>query len=224
MPDPYQNRPPRSTSQSCVILVAGLLVVIFFCGFGEVIFSNPEGQRIQSVNKAKNIVLGLRTYSSENDGFFPNRFNDGKPFTSSQDAFNILIPDIITVEQTFWTRTNESRKAPDENNNLTKDECGYGYVSGQTESSSPDSPLVFEGGLNRSDLSCSERMPFLDQAIAIVGFVDGSVLQLPLSSNQPGATIQNPYRKKKVDNIFVEIDKGGSLDTDPKNILLPIGY
>lgn len=222
-----KNETPSQTSQFSllnillVLGVAALLYILFKPSISSPGYPNSQSR---SVNRVKNIVLGLRTYSYDNDGYFPKSQN-GKPFTSSQDAFNLLIPDIINTESTFWIETSEPNhhNHPVEDDHLDKGECTYGYISGQHDTDTYAlSPLVFEGFLNKADFSCSEYMPWLEKKVAVVGFADGHVEQARLTSKKPGATIKSS--DGKVDNIFLERTKGGHLDTSSNNALFPMGW
>lgn len=175
---------------------------------------------MKSVNNVKNITLAMRTYSGGNGFVFPEN-HEGRPYTSSQDAFAFLSD--LVLESSFWIETSDpNSQKPNENGTLEKGECIYGYVSGLNEKSLISSPLVFEGLLNRKDFSCTDHMPWLSEKRAVVGFVDGHVEQVLLTSPKAGATMQSQDRT--MSNILLEISKGGALDTKPSNVLLPIGY
>lgn len=215
MTHPNKNKSHSSNFRLKSCFLIGLLgLIILWLVYPTLNRFRIANQRIQSVNKTKNIVLGLRIYAAENDGEFPSS-RKGVAFTSSQDAFNMLIPEIINTEQTFWKKNEEPnhRKPPIEDGVLTKGECIYGYVSGLRDDSFPLSPLVFEGFLNTKDFSSTKYSLRGKDGGVSFGFVDGHVEMADFTS-----------RKLGVENIFLQKQSDGTNITNPENILFPIGW
>jgi len=208
-------------------MVAAVLIQIYI----EV---RTKGKKINALSNVRSITMACRTFEVE-WGHFPD-FDprtvkpDKQPeiFGTSTDAFNLLIPSYIDVESFFWVKTKdpERRVPPREDGLLESHENVYCYVAGQ--SSTPefqDSPLVADG-LMESPGRYGEFHPWLSYGHAIVGFVDGHVREMPLTSKQPGATARS--EDGGVTNIFeprrIGADgqpAGGWLATEVGNLLFP---
>lgn len=188
---------------------------------------------IKDVSNVKQIVLACRTFASDYDGQFPSYDPDdpasgasGK-FSTSTEAFNVLIPDYIDTESIFWIKTKnpEKDRPPREDENLESNENTFAYVSGQTDISFSRSPLVADGEMEGPG-TYGEFHPWLDAKTAVIGYVGGHAAKEKLTSAEAGATVRT--KDGLIKDIFKKREKGGEgggsgglLDTDPANILLP---
>ncbi len=214
-----------------VITIIGILASTAMPAYNGI---QERGKRIKSVSNVKNIILGCRAFAADWEGLYPSfdpdAESDGEDtFSSSTDAFNVLIPDYIDSEGIFWTQTKHPDKLrpPREDGQLENEENVYAYVTGQTDTSFSRSPLVADG-LMEGIGSYGEHHPWLKSKKAIVGFCGGHVTEERLNSSAPGATIKS--KDGIVENIFEErvpaedgegTSSGGYLDTKQDNVLLP---
>ena len=210
-----------------VIAIIGILASVATPAYNGI---RQSGMRTKDVNNIRQILLGCRVFSSDWEGLYPSfdpKDDEGGEFSTSYEAFNVLIPDYIDTEAVFWLQTKdpERMRAPQEDGELEANECVYGYVTGQTDSSYSNSPLVFDGLMDGPGVM-GEYHPWLNKKKAVVGYCDGHVEQNQLTTSQPGATVMS--RDRRVENIFEErtVDEdgkmsGGYLDTKQDNVLLP---
>ena len=216
-----------------VITIIGILASTAMPAYNGI---QERGKRIKSVSNLKNIVLACRAFSADWDGLYPSFDPDAEDdgggeedeFSTSTDAFNVLIPDYIDTESIFWVQTKHPDKLrpPREDGELENEENVFCYVTGQTDTSFSRSPLVADGLMDGIG-EYGEYHPWLRSKKAIVGFCGGHVTEERLTSNQEGATIKS--KDGLVENIFDErtVDEegegssGGWLDTKKDNVLLP---
>ncbi|MDF1863037.1 MAG: type II secretion system protein [Verrucomicrobiales bacterium] len=215
-----------------VITIIGILASTAMPAYNGI---QERGKRIKSVSNLKNIVLACRAFSADWDGLYPSFDPDADDdggeedeFSTSTDAFNVLIPDYIDTESIFWVQTKHPDKLrpPREDGELENEENVFCYVTGQTDTSFSRSPLVADGLMDGIG-EYGEYHPWLRSKKAIVGFCGGHVTEERLTSSQEGATIKS--KDGLVENIFDErsVDEegegssGGWLDTKQDNVLLP---
>ncbi|NNE94368.1 MAG: type II secretion system protein [Verrucomicrobiales bacterium] len=202
--------------------------------------ATPAYTRIQEnakiskdVNNVRQIILGCRAFSADEEGAFPWGMGDDEESgsedgsaSSSVDAFNDLIPDYIDSEAIFWIRTKnpDKQSPPIENDELESEECTFAYCAGQFDTSFSRSPLVADGEMDGPG-TYGEFHPWLRSRKAVVGFVGGHVKPLKLTQSTPGATVMS--EDKQIEDIFQEKsqeeggESGGLLDTEQSNVLLP---
>tara|TARA_R110002096_G_scaffold84777_8_gene195533 strand:+ start:892 stop:1590 length:699 start_codon:yes stop_codon:yes gene_type:complete len=213
-----------------VIAIIGILASSAMPAYNGI---QERAKRTKDVNNIKQILLGSRAFAADNEGLYPSYDPDADSaggadeFSTSTDAFNVLIPDYIDSEIIFWMQTKDPDKLrpPREDGELESEENVYAYVKGQTDTSFSRSPLVADG-LMESPGSYGEYHPWLKSKKAVVGFCGGHVTEEKLTSASPGATVKS--KDGLVDNIFTkrETDDGGKssggwLDTKEENVLLP---
>lgn len=216
-----------------VITIIGILASTAMPAYNGI---QERGKRIKSVSNVKNITLACRSFSAD-EGLYPSFDPDAdtsgggggedSAFSTSTDAFNVLIPDYIDTESIFWTQTRHPDKLrpPREDGQLENQENVYCYVVNQTDTSFSRSPLVADGLMDGIGVY-GEHHPWLRSKKAIVGYCGGHVSEEKLTSNQAGATVRS--RDGMTDNIFTERQSdgdgaasGGYLDTTQDNVLLP---
>ncbi len=213
-----------------VIAIIGILASAAMPAYNGI---QERAKRTKDVNNIKQILLGARAFAADNEGLYPSydpdaESGEGDEFSTSTDAFNVLIPDYIDTEIIFWMQTKHPDKLrpPREDGDLEGDENVYAYVKGQTDTSFSRSPLVADG-LMESIGAYGEYHPWLKSKKAVVGFCGGHVTEEKLTSNEPGATVKS--KDGLVENIFTERTgsgdegdaSGGWLDTKQDNVLLP---
>ncbi|MAB77292.1 MAG: hypothetical protein CMO47_12645 [Verrucomicrobiales bacterium] len=213
-----------------VIAIIGILASAAMPAYNGI---QERAKRTKDVNNVKQILLGARAFAADNEGLYPSYDPDeangeGAEFTTSTDAFNVLIPDYIDTEIIFWMQTKHPDKLrpPREDGELDDDENVYAYVKGQTDTSFSRSPLVADG-LMQSPGTYGEYHPWLKSKKAVVGFCGGHVTEERLTSGQAGATVKS--KDGLVEDIFTERQtsgddgrsSGGWLDTKQDNVLLP---
>ncbi|HRQ87876.1 MAG TPA: type II secretion system protein [Bacteroidia bacterium] len=192
----------------------------------------------KDLSNIRQILLGCRSFASDWEGLYPSFDPDAdkeggggggedSKFSTSTDAFNVLIPDYIDQEGIFWIQTKdpEKLKPPREDGTLEPEENVYGYASGQTDTSFSNSPLVFDGLMDGPG-EYNEYHPWLASKKAVVGYSGGHVRVEKLTSGQAGATVRSGDGQIK--NIFEERtagddegSSGGWLATKKDNVLLP---
>ena len=198
-----------------------------------------RGQRIKDGNNIRQILLACRAFAGDWDEVYPSFDPDAdeedsgggedSEFSSSTDAFNVLIPDYIDTEIVFWMKTNDPDRLrpPKEDGELEPEENVYCYVVNQSTTSFSRSPLVADGLMDGPG-EYNEYHPWLKSKKAVIGYCGGHVVEERLTDKEAGATPRS--KDGLVDNIFEErqtSDDGGSsggwLDTKQDNVLLPDG-
>jgi len=217
-----------------VIAIIGILASSAMPAYNGI---QERAKRTKDVNNIKQILLGCRAFAADWEGLYPSFDPDAQQaaggaedsaFSTSTEAFNVLIPDYIDTEIIFWMQTKhpEKLRPPREDGILENNENVYCYVVGQTDTSFSRSPLVADGLMDGPG-EYGEFHPWLNSKRAIVGFCGGHVAEETLTTAAAGATVRS--RDRLVENIFqrrvVDEEGGGSsggwLSVDIQNVLLP---
>lgn len=211
-----------------VIAIIGILASSAMPAYNGI---QERAKRTKDVNNIKQILLGSRAFAADWEGLYPSFDPDedtsggggGDEFSTSTDAFNVLIPDYIDTEIIFWMQTKDPDKLrpPREDEELESEENVYCYVVNQTDTSFSRSPLVADG-LMESPGVYGEYHPWLNSKKAVIGFCGGHVTEERLTSKEEGATVKS--KDGLTDDIFEKREGGGEggwLDTDKENVLLP---
>jgi len=185
-------------------------------------------------SNVRQILVGCRSFAADWDGLYPSFDPDAEDsgggedsqFSTSTEAFNVLIPNYIDTEGIFWipTKHPEKMRPPREDGELESEENVYAYVMGLTDTSFSQSPLVADG-LMDSPGTYGEHHPWLNSKKAVIGYSGGHVRVERLTSAEEGATVKS--KGGEVDDIFEEREisegetSGGWLDTSKDNVLLP---
>lgn len=214
-----------------VIIVAVLLAAMIMPGYKKVF----EHTKLDiDVNNIRQITAACASFAADWDGIYPSfdpddpNADENSRFLTSTEAFNVLIPEYVGMEQTFWIQTTnpDKLKPPNEDGVLTRNENCYVYVTGQTNTNFSGSPLVADGEMESPGVY-GKYHPWLAEKIAVIGYVGGHVVKERLTSSKPGATVK--VRKPKTGEDIYSIrqpregvNKGDDkLDTDLSNVLLP---
>lgn len=218
-----------------VIAIIGILASSAMPAYNGI---QERAKRTKDVNNIKQILLACRAFAADWEGIYPSFDPDKQTsgsggggedseFTTSTDAFNVLIPDYIDTEVVFWIASKHPEKLqpPREDGELESKENVYCYVTGQTDTSFSRSPLVADGLMDGPG-EYSEYHPWLKSKKAVVGFCGGHVTEETLTSAAAGATIRS--KDRLVENIFDEREvsedgesSGGWLSVPKDNVLLP---
>ena len=190
--------------------------------------------RTKDINNQRQILLGCNIYAADNEGSFPIGLEDEEESeggeeasaTTSVEIFNELYPSYIDNKSIFWIKTldPEKQRSPTEGGEIEPEECAFAFVVGQHTVSHSSSPLIADGEMDGPG-EYGQYHPWLRSKKAVVGFVGGHVIELPLSSGDPGATVES--RDGKMKNIFEEraagedAEGGGMLSVPQDNVLLP---
>lgn len=216
-----------------VIAIIGILASSAMPAYNGI---QERAKRTKDVNNIKQILLGCRAFAADWEGLYPSFDPDAdrnqggdedSGFSTSTEAFNVLIPDYIDTEIIFWMQTKHPDKIrpPREDGELEDSENVYCYVMGQTDTSFSRSPLVADGLMDGPG-EYGEYHPWLKSKRAIIGYCGGHVQEESLTSASPGATVRS--KDRTTENIFEkrEVDEGGGasggwLSVDIDNVLLP---
>ncbi|MCF6314389.1 MAG: type II secretion system GspH family protein [Verrucomicrobiales bacterium] len=219
-----------------VITIIALLASMAMPAFNGI---QTTAKITKDVNNCKQIVLSCRTFAADWDGVFPsfdpNANNGGggggnAGFSTSTEAFNVLIPEYMDTELIFWTPSQNPQKLrpPIEDGILNQNENSFLYVMGLTDTSFSRSPLIANGEMTGPG-AYGEFHPWLAVKKAVVGYVGGQVVVEKLTSDQEGATVRS--KDGQMQDIFQRRAAtgggggggggGGLLAVDPGNILLP---
>lgn len=235
-----KTTPTRGSALKRAFTLIELLVVIAIIGILASAAMPAMNNALESAKIRKDssnirqILIACRAFATDWDGLFPSFDPDDdeasggdEGFSTSTEAFNVLIPEFVDTEAIFWFQTQDPDRLrpPREDGELEAGESVYGYAMGQTDTSFSQSPLVFNGLMDGPG-EMGEWHPWLDSKKAVIGFVGGHVDTLRLTEAAPGATVQSDDRQ--TENIFEKRERGddgkssgGWLDTDPDNVLLP---
>ena len=170
-----------------VIAIIGILASAAMPAYNGIL---ERGKRVKDVSNVKNILLGCRTFAMDWEGLYPSFDPDAEDdgggggdssFSSSTDAFNVLIPDYIDTEKVFWIQTKQPDKVkgPNDDGQLENSENTYFYVVNQTDTSYSNSPLVGDGLMDGPG-QYSEFHPWLKSRKAVIGFCGGHVEEVKL--------------------------------------------
>lgn len=191
----------------------------------------------KDTSNIRQILLGCRSFAADWDGAYPSFDPDAEDdgggggedggFTTSTEAFNVLIPDYIDTEAIFWFKTPDPERIqpPRDDGDLEDEENVYAYVSNQSDTTFSRSPLVADGLMDGPG-EYGEFHPWLGSKKAVVGYCGGNVNVERLSSAAAGATVKT--KDGLVDNIFEKREvsedgeaSGGLLSVDQDYVLLP---
>ncbi|MHB1079304.1 MAG: hypothetical protein ACYC67_07860 [Prosthecobacter sp.] len=176
--------------------VIGIGIVIFLLGVFQLggWLLTPKtrlavvGDQPKALNNCKQIVLCLKLYAQDADGFYPD--NQRSDLQSANQVFRELFKkEIVTDERVFgcpnsvFAVDNDFGSAPKFEKALMPGECHWMLLKHQSEKAHGSTPLVIENSLNASwpprwDVSTragSKRGRAWKQRTIIVGRLDGSV-------------------------------------------------
>lgn len=141
-----------------VISIIAILAGIALPAFTQVM---EKGNQTKALSNAKQIYVGLKLFSGDYDGEFPNKvwetdksygaattkLSDG---STSNDAYRWIVPEYIKSENIFFlAKSKWSEKTPDENTAngeaLNKGENHWAYVRDLTDTSNPNFPIIADG-------------------------------------------------------------------------------
>ena len=134
-----------------LLTVMAIIAILGGVGFPAIQSALLQGKMAAATSNARSIGLSLRTYATDNEGLFPSGENVyEEEITTSNDAFRSLIPDYVADERIFavprsaWGREADNR-FEDPAEILEGGENHFAYVSGLTDTSRPNFPLVVDG-------------------------------------------------------------------------------
>jgi len=127
-------------------LLVVISIIAILAGIALPVFTSVQtkGNQAKDLSNAKQVGLGLRLYSSDNGGFFPTST------TNSNLAFQSIVPTYIPTQKIFYLANSgwSTGNHPTELSGTTVLQQGqncYAYVSGLTDSSNTNYPLVADG-------------------------------------------------------------------------------
>ena len=146
----------KKTNLRAAFTLIELLVVIsiiaILASIAAPVYQNAmlNGRIIKSVADARSVGLGLRLYSNDNNGAYPNGKNDyNEEISTANDAFRSLFPTYIQNESVFTVAT--SKAGPKADNKiasagdiLDRGENHWAYIAGLNSSSNSMWPLVVD--------------------------------------------------------------------------------
>ena len=184
---------------TALMIVAGSLAATAFNPFK----ARKKARMVQAMNGARQVTLAMHAFAQDYDGLFPSEETaklHGLPKGGkwSNDYFRqLLAGGIIPSEQVFWVKSAKvcNRDQPDDiietdgkfdpSVALQAGDCGWAYVSGQSNASHAARPLVIDAytpGTTEFDAKIWDGK-------VLVGWVDGAVLAVDLDAK--GALVVN---------------------------------
>lgn len=131
-----------------------------------------------SSSDARNVLLALTSYASENGGLYPEGAD------SSNEAYRKLFPLHCDQEAMFYLRSDRlhcGSEEPDEGGEvLAPGECHWGYVSGLTDGKKSNTPIIMDA-FTDGVLGYDSDHAWNRLSKALVGSIDGSMQVRDLS-------------------------------------------
>jgi prepilin-type N-terminal cleavage/methylation domain-containing protein len=129
-------------------LLVVMAIIAILASIALPVFVNilQRGQQTKDLSNAKQIGLGLKLYSGDHDGLYPN-----SGVATANSSFALLIPTYIPEEKIFylaksiWTAVPPDEVFSDSATTLAASENAYAYVANLTDTSNPSFPLVADG-------------------------------------------------------------------------------
>jgi len=146
-----------------MMTVVAIMAVLTTVAFPGIKMAMVNAQMARSTQDARSIVMGLRSWATDNGGAFPaEETYEGDSISSSNDAFRDLVPDYIDTEAIFVVgRSNHGKSADnriDEVDDILQPrENHFANVAGLTDTSRSNWPLVVDGNFGRFILDTSSR-------------------------------------------------------------------
>ena len=135
----------------------------------------------KTLNNARQIKLALDQFAMDNDGQYPNENTAENYNVSANDsaisAFQQLIEaGLLDDEKIFYVKENPNVKStpPDGDGLIEAGECGFGYVSGLSNTSEGKFPIIFDAVGKGITSNPQFSLKTWDRK-AIIVRVDGSV-------------------------------------------------
>jgi prepilin-type N-terminal cleavage/methylation domain-containing protein len=177
-----------------VIAIIAILASIALPAFSLV---QERGKQTKDMSNGKQIALALKQFATDHDGVFPNKqpaadYNTATTLAAgdtSNLAFWWLFPTYLTSEDVFvvagsaWSPNPPDNKidpagAGGRTDTLKAGECAYYYISGLTDTSNPQFPLLGDAGKAAGKQEYTnvqtDKGGVWKGKKAIIAFVDGS--------------------------------------------------
>jgi hypothetical protein len=191
-------------------------------------------KQIKDLSNARQIAVALKNFATDHDGNFPNKepsadyanADDLMSANKSNDAFWWLFPvyvngeDIFAVPGSAWSPTPPDNKVDppgsvERIDTLRQGECAYMYISGLTEASNPEFPLLADAGTAEDatvyTTNRREKGGVWRGKRAIILFVDGSGRIMDVDDR----TDPNASFVKKPGHPYNIFDNSRSTSEDP---------
>jgi type II secretory pathway pseudopilin PulG len=206
---------PPTTSELMVLIVIPVVIIALLPLAISLV--KRRDKQIKGLSNARQIAVALENFATDHDGEFPNKepaadYATANGLTSankSNDAFWWLLPSYLTRENVFtlpgsaWSRTAPDNKldttgSAERTDTLRQGECAYLYITGLTEASNREFPMLADAGTAEDVTVYTDR---LDEkgAIwrgkkAIILFVDGSggIMDVHYRTDPAAAFVKRP--------------------------------
>lgn len=188
----------KSRAFTLIELLVVVAIIAILASFALPAYTSVQerAQQTKDLSNAKQIVLALKQFASDNNGSFPSKvpgtdYNTAAALTStsvSNDAFWWLFPnylqseDIFVVSGSKWTPGTSDNKidlagSAGRTDTLKAGENNYAYVNGLTDTANAAFPLVADGfsaTIPNYDTSKAQKGGVWAATKAVVAFCDGS--------------------------------------------------
>ncbi|MDA9922190.1 prepilin-type N-terminal cleavage/methylation domain-containing protein [Verrucomicrobiales bacterium] len=177
-----------------MMTVVAIMAVLTTVAFPGIKMAMVNAQMARSTQDARSIVMGLRSWATDNGGAFPaEETYEGDSISSSNDAFRDLVPDYIDTEAIFVVgRSNHGKSADNRideiDDILQPGENHFAYVAGLTDTSRSNWPLVVDGtdGSGKYVVEPGEKGGCWEGRKAIIAYVGGSAAAVRLRGDRGG--------------------------------------
>jgi prepilin-type N-terminal cleavage/methylation domain-containing protein len=146
-----------------MMTVVAIMAVHTKVAFPRIKMAMVNAQMARSTQDARSIVMGLRSWATDNGGAFPaEETHEGDSISSSNDAFRDLVPNYIDTEAIFVVGCfNHGRSADNRidevDDILQPGKNHFANVAGLTDTIRSNWPLVVDGNFGQFILDTSSR-------------------------------------------------------------------
>ena len=232
---------PTISELMVLIIIPVIFIALLPLGIS---LAEKRDKQIKDLLNARQIAFALKNFAVDHDGAFPNKkpaedynaADDLADANKSNDAFWWLFPtylnreDIFAVPGSAWSPSSPDNRvdpagSTERVETLRRGECAYMYVTGLTEVSNPEFPLLADAG-TAEDVTVytnnrNEKGGVWRGKKAVILFVDGSgrIMDVDDRTNPDASFVKRPGHPY---NIF---DKSPSISDHrwftPANLVLP---